>query len=68
MSITDSKAFINSRLNCPVCTLLFAKNYIGVHLKKQHSNIYNTADWDGSRYAENYERIKREHRIKWGIN
>ena len=66
-SVTNTRDFVNSKISCPVCSLLFARNYIKVHLNKQHSNIYNTADWEESRYADNYEKIKKAHKIKWGI-
>lgn len=60
-----SKDYINSKIECPVCKRDFAKNYLIVHLKKQHSNIYNTPQWETSRYNKNWEYIKKEHKIKW---
>ncbi len=60
--------YTNSRINCPVCNLLFAKNYLLTHLKSQHSNIYGTPDWEGSRYQKNFEQIKKEHKVKYSIN
>jgi hypothetical protein len=61
------KDYINSKIECPVCTLLFAKNYLLVHLKS-HSNIWGTPDWDSSRYAKKFVKIKEEHKKKWGKN
>ena len=60
-----SKDYINSKIECPVCKRDFAKNYLIVHLKKQHANIYNTPQWETSRYNKNWEYIKKEHKIKW---
>ncbi len=59
------KEYINSKMECPICKRDFAKNYLMVHLSKQHSNIYNTEAWWDSRYNKNFERIKKEHRLKW---
>ncbi len=61
----DKRDFINSKLECPVCALHFAKNYLLVHLTKQHSNIYGTKGWDSSRYKVNYDKIKKEHKELW---
>mgnify|MGYP001564412671 CR=1 FL=1 len=61
----DKKSFINSKLECPICALHFAKNYLLVHLTKQHSNIYGTTAWDSSRYKVNYDKIKKEHKELW---
>jgi len=63
----DKKKYTNSKIECPVCALLFAKNYLLVHLKR-HSNIWGTPEWKGSRYEKNLERIKEEHKKKWGRN
>ena len=63
-----NKQYINSKILCPVCNLEFAKNYLKTHLIKQHSNIYNTPAWIGSKYEKNFERIKREHKKKWTNN
>ena len=60
-----SKEYINSKIECCVCKKDFAKNYILVHLQKQHNNIYGTKDWEGSIYEENFIRIKKEHKLKW---
>lgn len=60
-----SKEYINSKILCPVCNLEFAKNYLKTHLNKQHSNIYGTDKWLGSRYEKNFERIKYLHKKKW---
>tara|TARA_R100000951_G_scaffold6385_2_gene6514 strand:+ start:5914 stop:6120 length:207 start_codon:yes stop_codon:yes gene_type:complete len=60
-----SKEYINSKIECPVCRRDFAKNYLMVHLKKQHSNIYGTDAWDNSRYNKNWENIKIKHKSKW---
>lgn len=57
--------YVNSKMECPVCRRDFAKNYLLVHLSKQHSNIYGTADWTGSVYAKNFEKIKADHRDSW---
>ena len=65
---TDNKQYINSKLECPVCALHYAKNYLLVHLTKQHSNIYGTQDWVSSRYAKRFIEIKEAHRKLWGIN
>jgi len=59
------KEYINSKLECPICTLLFAKNYLNVHLQKQHSNIYGTDKWNDSRYAVRLEKIKKDHKDRW---
>jgi hypothetical protein len=64
----NNKLYINSKITCPVCAMWYAKNYLLVHLKKQHSNIYGTTDWDSSRYAKYFIEIKRAHRKLWGIN
>tara|TARA_R110001606_G_scaffold337131_2_gene485108 strand:- start:2742 stop:2939 length:198 start_codon:yes stop_codon:yes gene_type:complete len=61
----DKRDFINSKLECPICALHFAKNYLLVHLTKQHSNIYGTKAWDSSRYKVNYDKIKKEHKDIW---
>jgi len=61
----DNRDYINSKMECPICALLFAKNYLLVHLKR-HSNIWGTPQWEGSRYAKNFERIKADHKKKWG--
>ncbi len=61
----DKRDFINSKLECPVCALKFAKNYLLVHLNKQHSNIYGKPAWDTSRYKINYDKIKKEHKELW---
>jgi hypothetical protein len=61
----DSKEYTNSKITCPVCNLDFAKNYLLVHLKKSHSNIYDTPEWENSRYATNFEKIKAEHKKRW---
>ena len=63
-----NKDYINSKILCPVCNLEFAKNYLKTHLTKQHSNIYNTPAWIGSKYEKNLERIKQEHKKKWANN
>jgi hypothetical protein len=60
-----SKEYINSKIECPVCKRDFAKNYLMVHLKKQHSNIYDTPLWENSRYSKNWDSIKKEHKLKW---
>jgi hypothetical protein len=60
-----NKDYINSKILCPVCNLEFAKNYLKTHLVKQHSNIYKTPAWIGSKYEKNFERIKQEHKKKW---
>ena len=36
-----------------------------VHLKKQHSNIYDTPQWETSRYNVIWEKIKKDHKIRW---
>ena len=59
--------YTNSKLTCPVCSLLFAKNYLSVHLSRQHANIYLTPEWEASRYAKNFIEIKRLHRLKYEI-
>jgi len=61
----SAKEYINSKMECPICKRDFAKNYLMVHLTKQHSNIYGTEQWWGSRYDKNFERIKKEHKSKW---
>ena len=61
-----SKEKINSKMECPVCALLFARNYLLTHLQKQHGNIFGTEDWANSRYAKNFDRIKTEHQKVWG--
>jgi uncharacterized C2H2 Zn-finger protein len=63
-----SKEYINSKIVCPVCNLEFAKNYLKTHLNKQHTNIFGTKEWEGSRYEKNFERIKEEHKKKFGID
>lgn len=62
------KNYTNSRINCPVCNLQFAKNYLLTHLKRQHQNIYGTPHWESSRYAKNFEQIKKEHKLKYSVN
>ena len=68
MDTEKNKQYINSKLECPVCALHYAKNYLLVHLTKQHSNIYGTQDWVSSRYAKRFIEIKEAHRKLWGIN
>lgn len=63
-----NKDYVNSKIECPVCKRDFAKNYIMVHLNKQHSNIYGTEAWDTSRYAENFDKIKKNHKERWNKN
>jgi hypothetical protein len=63
--MSDDKDYINSKMLCPVCNRDFAKNYLLVHLTKQHSNIFGTPEWKSSRYAENYEKIKKDHKDFW---
>ncbi len=63
-----NKEYTNSRILCPVCRLLFAKNYLLNHLKKQHTNIYGLPEWEGSRYQKNFENIKKEHKLKYNID
>lgn len=65
--MSSSKEYINSKIECPVCRCDFAKNYLLVHLNKQHSNIFGTELWDSSRYAKHYEKIKETHKLKWDI-
>ena len=62
------KDYINSKIECPVCTIHYAKNYLLVHLNKQHSNIYGSDMWESSRYAKRFIEIKETHRKLWGIN
>ena len=62
------KEYINSKIECPVCAIHYAKNYLLVHLNKQHSNIYNTALWENSRYSKRFTEIKEAHRKQWGIS
>jgi hypothetical protein len=57
--------YINSKMLCPVCNRDFAKNYLLVHLTKQHSNIFGTPEWESSRYSKNYEKIKKDHKDFW---
>lgn len=61
----NNKDYINSKIECPVCSRAFAKNYLLVHLTKQHTNIFGTKDWIGSKYEANFEKIKKEHKAKW---
>lgn len=63
--MSDKRDYINSKIICPVCNLAFAKNYLLVHLTKQHSNIYNTPQWEDSRYKINFDKIKKEHKELW---
>jgi len=62
------KNYTNSRINCPVCNLQFAKNYLLTHLKRQHQNIYGTSGWEGSRYSKNFEQIKKDHKLKYSVD
>ena len=61
----QQKEFINSKIECPVCTRTFAKNYLMNHLKNQHNNIFGTPAWDDSVYAKNFEKIKKDHKDIW---
>jgi hypothetical protein len=63
----DNKEYINSKIECCVCTKHYAKNYILVHLTKQHANIYGTPEWETSRYAKKFIAIKEAHKKLWGI-
>jgi len=63
----DTKEYINSKIECCVCSKNYAKNYILVHLTKQHSNIYGTPEWEASRYAKKFIAIKEAHKKSWGI-
>tara|TARA_R110000796_G_scaffold82899_1_gene181828 strand:+ start:1192 stop:1431 length:240 start_codon:yes stop_codon:yes gene_type:complete len=59
--------YVNSKITCPVCLLIFAKNYLKTHLLKQHQNIYNTPAWEGSKYETRYKDIKEQHKKKYSI-
>ena len=59
--------YVNSKLECPICKRLYAKNYMQQHLAMQHSNIYNTPAWETSRYFQNYIQIRENHKKLWGI-
>ena len=48
-------AYVNSKICCPICNKLLAKNYMNIHLKKQHSNCYGTNFWD--KYSKRYKEI-----------
>jgi len=58
--VQASKACVNQKITCPVCAINFAKNYLTVHLTKQHSNIYGTPAWTNSKYAKRFVEIKRK--------
>ncbi len=62
------REYINSKIECPVCRIDYARNYLVVHLKKQHKNIYNTPEWTDSFYAKNWENIKKKHKKRWEKN
>ena len=59
--------YTNSKLECPVCSREFAKNYLSTHLSKQHANIYGTEDWEKSRYNIKFIKIKENHNTKYNI-
>ena len=50
----------NSKIQCPVCNKLLAKNYVNNHLKKQHSNCYGTIFWE--KYSQRYKQILMDNR------
>jgi|LakMenEpi03Aug12_release.lakeMendotaPanAssembly.Ray.scaffolds.fasta_scaffold335072_2 uncharacterized C2H2 Zn-finger protein len=50
--------YINSKLECPVCSIFKARNYLMCHLQKQHSNIWGKPEWISSRYALKFQKIK----------
>lgn len=58
-----SANYINSKLECPVCSIFKARNYLMCHLQKQHSNIWGKPEWDASRYALKFQKIKEVDRV-----
>jgi len=58
----NTKEFINSKLECPVCKRDYAKNYMKVHLQKQHKNIFGTPQWKNSQYEVRFQNIKEKHK------
>ena len=52
--------YINSKIPCPICKKLLAKNYMNNHLKKQHSNCYGTIFWE--KYSQRYKQILEDNK------
>jgi phage FluMu protein Com len=56
----DRDSYANSKINCPVCNKLLAKNYLTSHLKSVHRNCYGTEWWE--KYAERLKKIKEDNK------
>jgi phage FluMu protein Com len=59
----DNRDYVNSRIPCPICDKVLAKNYMTAHLKARHSNAYKTEWWD--RYVKKYRETLKENREKF---
>ena len=58
--------YINSKIHCPICNKLLAKNYMKNHLKKQHSNCYGTMFW--GKYSQRYKKILEDNKRLYSDN
>jgi hypothetical protein len=54
------KGYINSKIECPICCKLLAKNYMTNHLKSRHSNCYGTIFWE--KYSDRYNKILTDNK------
>ena len=54
------KGYVNSKIECPICGKLLAKNYMTNHLKARHSNCYGTIFWE--KYSEKYKKILADNK------
>ena len=58
--MTLEKEYINSKIECPICCKLLAKNYMTNHLKARHSNCYGTIFWE--KYSDRYKKILEDNK------
>ena len=56
----EQRPYVNSKIQCPICAKLLAKNYMTIHLKKQHSNCYGTIFWE--KYSQRYQKILADNK------
>ena len=54
------KGYTNSKIECPICAKLLAKNYMTNHLKIRHSNCYGTIFWE--KYSDRYRKILQDNK------
>lgn len=58
--MTLVKEYVNSKVECPICSKKLAKNYMTQHLKTRHSNCYGTIYWE--KYSDRYKKILEDNR------